>query len=131
MRYRPKWVFGCAVFFFVLTGCLGLLPGAGTLKAIGIEGKIERNIPIGSTVEQVDTFLENQGIEHSYVDRNREVFGLDAGASQKYSNGGRIISIIRYTKSGFLISEHLQMYFSFDHTGRMYSYVLKPVGDGP
>lgn len=112
---RAHWLLISGFLCFIGAGCLTILPGPGALKAVGIEAKINRYVPKGSSIAQVNNFLQKRGIKH----------GNSADGT-----GSITRSQIRLTRIGFLASENLEIAFFFNYQGRLDNYVLEPWSDG-
>lgn len=119
---------------WLLLAMLGLLPGVIlalqgywllTQTTVGdVESMIEENVPIGSSQEDVLSFLNDRGIEHGEVSiagARADSLLEDAG----YREGTVYIgAIMRNTSQVFFSTADIQMYFIFDENGRLKDYLV-------
>lgn len=105
---------------------------ANNLKARRVTPAVLK-IPVGSTKEQVTAFLKAESLEHSYIGNAEEIDFDSEVANNGYSSAnlsGYIVSIVRNTSSGFLVSGDLQYFFFFDKKGKLIKTTAKKVFTG-
>lgn len=82
---------------------------------------INRSLPLGSTRADVERFLDQRHIDHSYVDQSKF---SDEGNSE--------IALIRSNdKDGIVRKAGVQLKFRFNTDGRLQSFESKEVFTGP
>jgi hypothetical protein len=98
----------------VLLGLECIRGGKHTAPYADLEQEIRSNLPVGSTLQEIETYLTTKNISHSYVERENRVYG-----------------IVPDVERGLLVSKSLQIVVDLDRQHRLESLELKPVYTGP
>ncbi len=131
---RPlPWPFKVLGWLVVLAVVLALAAGATVIgagtyyeltrtKAGDLEGLIEEELPIGATADQVISFLDAQGIEHSPVEPSR---GDDSKLQEIGVPKGTMIvrAIVRNDGYSFELVD-VEMRFILDQELRLADYIV-------
>lgn len=83
-----------------------------------LESEIKKDLPLGSTKEEVSSFLDSRGIGHAY-----------AGASPQFKNTE--IALVRNAAYHWPIRTDIQILFTFDKNSRLSSFTVKEINTGP
>jgi hypothetical protein len=117
----------CVLF----VGCASLPSGpANRTNVPDVERRVNAALPIGSTREEIESWLTAQGIQYSYSDRpypkaTTEVVGVCEDPT------GSITGIIRNTDQSLLVTGNIQLRFNLGKDGRLTQRWVKWVGTGP
>lgn len=99
----------CAALF----SCLGPRPGKPTRE--GLEQELQRELPIGSSTAQIETYLRRQGYEFTFV----------TGAEQG-DETGHYTAWVRDVERWFYVN-HLRIRIYVDNQGEMRRVVVDKV----
>lgn len=129
LHRRPlAWPFKVLGWFVVLVVGLAVAVGAAVIgagtyyemtrtKAGDLEGKIEEELPLGATSDQVIGFLDSEGIEHSPVepsrsdDRKLQEMGIPKGTmiiSAMVENDGYSLDLVD-VEMRFILDQELKL----------------------
>lgn len=114
------------VFVLMVTAGLlfGLIYRARRLKATVSVAKVEKDIrdhlPIGASRAEVAAYLDQRGIQHSYVEE-----------SQQPEYRHTEMAMIRESSRTWIIRGDIQIFFRFDEDGKLTSYSVKEIFTGP
>lgn len=96
-----------------------------------VRGLIETQLPLGSTVEQANAFLDGQGwLEHSGPHPNQGASSSD-GFEQQDPDGSTLLASIPDAYPGFIVSGGISLKFGFDAHGALTRYQLEDAYTGP
>src|SRR3954467_14873562 len=102
-----------AVFVILPTflGCASLQSGVANHTSVpDVERWVDSSLPIGSTCQEIETWLSAQGIEHSFSDLT--YLNRTAGNCELEENySGTITAIIRNTDHSFWVTGSIQLCF--------------------
>lgn len=113
----------CSALMFValLTGCQKMKKGDDGLTAQQWNALVSRNLPSGTSRADVEKFLDQHGVEHSYI------------ANSNFP--GEANSIVALVKSrddsGLVKKSGVQIKFKFDADQRLVSSESKDLFTGP
>jgi hypothetical protein len=79
-----------------------------------LEQEIRSDLPVGSTRQEIETYLTAKNISHSFVDREDRVYG-----------------IVPDVERGLLVSKGIQIVVDLDRQHRLESLGIRPVYTGP
>lgn len=79
-----------------------------------IENKIKNNLPIGTSFDNVKSYLDNSKIEYSWQEKNSAFYG-----------------IIRNVNNRGLVSENIQLIIYMDKEKKLKSFEIKTIMTGP
>lgn len=114
----------------VALSVLGSLAAALIHKADRVEiridvAKVEKDIrdhlPVGTPRAQIESYLNQRRIEHSYVERSP--------GSREYDRTE--IAIIRDASQSWLVRGDIQLLFKFDEQGKLTNYSVQQIFTGP
>lgn len=93
--------------------------GTGTMPRSGysegdIEAELRVALPVGTSYQQIDTWLSRRGIVHSFVAKEHRVYGL-----------------IPDIQRGLLVTKSIQIIIALDSQEKLTSVEVKPVYTGP
>ena len=109
-------------------GCLPLSQSK-TTTVPRVERKIDEALPVGSTRENVEAWLTQQGIEYSFTDKLDDYTELKAMPDiDNYPTG--IIAIVRDTDHSFFVTGSITLKFLFGPDGRLQKRVVRWIGTG-
>lgn len=90
-----------------------------------VESMIETNLPIGSSEEDVLSFLDERGIEHDDV----TVAGPDVGTTLREAGYGEgtvyVVAILRDTTRAWFSTADIAITLIFNEDGRLIDYITK------
>ena len=98
-------------------------PRSATPQRLTVEGlrkQLEKATPVGSSRSAVESYLDSQSIQHSYID------------DSKFPNERRVErALIRGTSKSQLVRDDIEIRFQFDEFGRLLNYSVREVFTGP
>jgi len=98
-----------------------------------VEKKVRAEVPLGSTREKVEKWLDSQEMEHSFAEK-WWIGGLPpdmrAGLNED-DFAGAVCSIIRDTDRDFFVHGDICVYFLLGHDGKCAKICVFWVGTGP
>lgn len=92
-----------------------------TTDAARVEADVREHLPAGSSRAEVASFLDQRGIQHSYVD--------DSKSAPEYNHTE--MAMIRGASRSWLIRGDIQILFKFDDQGRLIKHTVQPIFAGP
>ena len=126
-------VFVIIVFGILGSAFVGQIPSRNYFKARRISEAV-LSLPVGSSRARVTAFLDSEELEYSYVGDEDDIDFTSAVRDNGYSwedLSGYIVSIIRNTSRGLLVSGDVQYFFFFDKSGNLLKATAKEVFTGP
>lgn len=96
----------------------------------GVERRIRRDVPEGTSREKAEEWLQREGIEYSYSQdfEYNSILEQNHIGPEQYS--GYTASIIRDTDRGLFVTGSIQIYFFFDKNERVAGHVVRWIGTG-
>ena len=98
-------------------------PRSATSRRLTVEGirkQLEKATPVGSSRPAVESYLDSQSIQHSYID------------DSEFPNERRVErALIRGTSKSQLVRDDIEIRFQFDEFGRLLNYSVREVFTGP
>ncbi len=124
-------VLGVSAILFVVfaVGAVrGTLPGRNYWHARDVAANVKTAIPLGSTPAQVQTYLDAQGMQGSFMDArnagfNSDFLFLNTPAWRKANVGGTTYATLPWQTWGVMAQNGLQITFVFDKR-RLLSHIL-------
>lgn len=114
MHVKTILLISIAMMLFTI-GCAKADHKGLPLNVKKIDEIITKEIPRGSTVSEVLSFLDAKKIEHSpYSKKNRAIYG-----------------ILRNSSRGLFVKGSIQLEFLFDENGHLLRHNVKEVFTGP
>lgn len=90
------------------------------LTVEGVRKQVEKMTPVGSSRSAVESYLDSQSIQHSYIE------------DSKSPNERRVeLALIRGTSKSQLVRGDIQIRFQFDEFDRLLNYSVREVFTGP
>jgi len=90
------------------------------LTVEGVRKQLEKAPPVGSSRSAVESYLDSQSIQHSYIE------------DSKFPNERRVeLALIRGTSKSQVVRGDIQIRFQFDEFGRLLNYSVREVFTGP
>lgn len=90
------------------------------VTATQVEEDIRAHLPIGSSREEVEAYLDRNQFPHTYV-----------GNSPYEACGNCEVALVRDTAHSWLIRTDIQIYFKFDRAQKLASYSVQEINTGP
>lgn len=84
---------------------------------------LNENVHLGMTRAEIDSFLDRQGIAHS--------FAADKEPTKRPDRPRAELALLRGNSDGNIVRTDYQIRFNFDSSGRLTSYSVKEVFTGP
>ena len=81
-----------------------------------VRRQLEQSLPVGSSQATVESYLDSQSIQHSYLGD---------------SEFPRELALIRGTSQSLFVRGDIQIRFRFDHSGRLLDYSVQELFTGP
>lgn len=110
-----RWlsICACIAVSVLLSSCL--MKGPAERRAAELRSQIEQEIPSGSSVEDVERFLDKHGVkEYSYSAESRRLKG-----------------IVRGIWAGFPVEASIQVRFTFDESEQLQGSEVEIIYTGP
>ena len=109
---QPVYFYAGGLYF----ACTHPPPPSATASAQAAQKEVDAALPIGSTKEAVETWLESQGLGHyEFPHYNERFITISAGKS---------------VYKGYIFDLRLQMYFYFDQNGKLSKKDVRVVSIG-
>ena len=90
------------------------------LTVEGVRKQVEKMTPVGSSRSAVESYLDSQSIQHSYIE------------DSKSPNERRVeLALIRGTSKSQLVRGDIEIRFQFDEFSRLLNYSIREVFIGP
>ena len=90
------------------------------LTVEGVRNQLEKATPVGSSRSAVESYLDSQSIQHSYIE------------DSKFPNERRVeLALIQGTSKSQVVRGDIQIRFQFDEFGRLLNYSVREVFTGP
>jgi hypothetical protein len=113
---------------FALTLMLGLAAGMiqrtrrvkVTTNVARVEADIREHVPVGSSRADVASYLDQRGIQHSYIDQSK--------GEPEYSTE---MAMVPGASRSLLIRGDIQILFKFDNQARLTHYSVHEIFTGP
>ena len=86
-----------------------------------VEKDVRDHLPVGTSRAQVESYLDQRRIEHSYIERS--------SGSPEYDRTE--MAIIRDASQSWLIRGDIQLLFKFDEQGKLTHYSVRQIFTGP
>jgi hypothetical protein len=123
--------FACALSLGVAIARWSRTPGVTVDE---VNRLIEKEVPQGASVSQVESFLDSHKIEHSKIFEHSEIesdFHNNPKLDGKRERiRGVVIAILRNVESDFLVSWSIGFKFYFDKQGKLVEYTIMKIGTG-
>lgn len=100
--------------WLVLLGMAGCSVPAGDNQRAALSQEIERDLPLGSTLDQVEAYLQTKQLGYTYVERENRVYALVADVQ----------------RTG-IVTKSLQIILTMDELRRLQRVEVKSVYTGP
>jgi hypothetical protein len=126
MKRNAIVVFLFPVLLFM--GC-ALTSNTTTTTVADVQRKVDEALPLGSTRQEVETWLNNQGIEFNFSDQ--PYFSIGESYPPEKSSSGYIHFIIRNTDRSFWVTGNIEVSFLFGKDNRLTMKLVKWIGIGP
>lgn len=131
MQFLPKLLMAAVIV--VISGLLAFSfinapKNPTTVKHI--EDQVRKGVPLGSTREEVESWLKYQGVEYGYYDEPH-VDRANGAELDPGDHSGVVHAIIRDTDRGFPIQGNICLTFSLDKNGKTFKHAVEWVGTGP
>ncbi|HSQ58771.1 MAG TPA: hypothetical protein VLM40_23820 [Gemmata sp.] len=94
-----------------------------------VERWVDAALPIGSSREQIETWLTEQGIEHSVSEI--PVVECDGLHCRDVGKCLAVFGVIRNTDRSVLVNGSIQLTFFLEESGKLTERSVKWVGTGP
>jgi hypothetical protein len=123
MRRKALWL----VFALVLITAVaaGLIQRTRqvivTTDLASVEAEIRQHLPTGSSRADVESYLDQRGISHAYVDELKEAPELSHTET----------AMIREASRSWLVRGDIQVVFEFDGHGKLIKHSVKEIFTGP
>lgn len=113
---------------FVVIGALGTLAVVVhqrtkyrvSITVAQIENDIRAQLPVGSSRDEVVSYLDRKGFPHSYI-----------GKLPRAECDNCEIALVRDTAHSWLIRTDIQLYLKFNDGGKLTSFIAREVYTGP
>jgi hypothetical protein len=92
-----------------------------TVDVTSVEKDIRDHISLGSSKGEVESYLDQRGIQHSYIDQSK--------GAPEYERTET--AMIRGASHEGLVRRDIQILFKFDDQGRLIHYTVKEILTGP
>ena len=90
------------------------------LTVEAVRKQLEKATPVGSSRSAVESYLDSQSIQHSYIE------------DSKSPSERRVeLALIRGTFESQLVRDDIEIRFQFDEFGRLLNYSVREVFTGP
>ena len=122
---KKKLLLGTGALFLLVGGYFAIY-GVRTTRPEKLRTLVGSNIKIGSSPEEVVSFLDAQHLEHSEMHRTSDYSHL----REIYGDAPMIGAIKRRTWRSLLMYESIQIVFVFDENNRLVKFDLRPVYTG-
>lgn len=89
--------------------------------AVKIEKDIRDHLPLGASRAKVVAYLDERGIQHSYIDESKQ--------APEYRHTE--MAMVRGASRTWLIRGDVQILFKFDESGNLANYSVREIFTGP
>lgn len=115
-----------ALAFLVLAGLAGRLiytkqRARATTNAAAVEKDIREHLPLGTSRSEVEAYLDQKGLGHSYIDESTEF------PDYRHTE----MAMVRETSRTWLVRGDLQILFKFDSQERLIDFKFQEIFTGP
>src|SRR5580692_8118686 len=104
------------------------LPNSYTATTVqDVKRQVDEALPIGATRQEIEAWLNSQGIDFSFSDQSDHDSIVKSYPPQK-SSSGFICYLIRDTDRSFWVTGNIQVYFLLGTDSRLTEKVVKWIG---
>ena len=123
MRRKSLWIVLALALIVALA--VGVIQRARrvqvTTDVAKVEADVREHVPVGSSRAEVAEFLDQRGIQHSYVDESKR--------APEYNRTE--MAMIRGATRTWIIRGDIQILFKFDGHGQLTKYTVQQIFTGP
>ena len=121
-REKIGWIV-IVVFLISCVAAYFLLEAKRDHRLEEINQDVQTNIRAGMTRSEVESFLTQRGIEHSYLS------GIDTGGNLNMTRSE--VGMVRGRPHGYGFRSDIQLMFRFDESEKLKEYSVQEVFTGP